>query len=64
VHPPIELNDFGRQWADIGAEALDHLRTWRDPEIGSLYERRGWVTSPSMLDGFPRTRARACRTRL
>ena len=35
---------------------LPDLKTWRDPEIGSLYERRGWVTSPSTFDGFPRTR--------
>ncbi len=35
---------------------LPDLTTWREPEIGSLYERRGWMTSPSMFDDFPRTR--------
>lgn len=27
MRPPIELNDFGRQWADIGSAALDAVRT-------------------------------------
>jgi hypothetical protein len=35
---------------------LPDLTTWREPEIGTLYERRGWKTSPSMFDDFPRTR--------